>query len=95
MLSKPAKIRGAGQRSAGLCQWHYSGVPGKAQRIIEEANGYKAKVIVEDKGEATRFENLLAEYKKLEVTRDVCLWMRCRMMSKGSKFWSISKVATI
>jgi membrane protease subunit HflK len=43
---------------------------GRAQRVIEEANAYQAKVIAEAEGEAQRFENLLVEYSKApEVTR--------------------------
>ena len=38
--------------------------------MIEESNGYLAKVVAEAEGESQRFESLLAEYKKApEVTR--------------------------
>lgn len=43
---------------------------GRAQRQIEEANGYREQVVARAEGEAARFENLLAEYRKApEVTR--------------------------
>ena len=38
---------------------------GAAKRAIQDAEGYKAKVIAEASGEATRFDQLLAEYKKV------------------------------
>jgi membrane protease subunit HflK len=44
---------------------------GRAQRQIEEANAYRAKVVAEAQGEAQRFEKLLGEYQKApEVTRE-------------------------
>ena len=44
---------------------------GAAKRAIQDAEGYKAKVISEATGEATRFDQLLAEYKKSpDVTRE-------------------------
>ena len=44
---------------------------GKSARDIEDANAYKAQVINEAKGDASRFEQLLAEYEKApKVTRD-------------------------
>ncbi|MET0379501.1 MAG: FtsH protease activity modulator HflK [Spongiibacteraceae bacterium] len=43
---------------------------GRAQRQIEEANGYREQVVARAEGEAARFENLLTEYRKApEVTR--------------------------
>lgn len=43
---------------------------GLAQRILEEANGYRDEVIARAEGEAERFNLLLAEYQKApEVTR--------------------------
>ena len=43
---------------------------GAAKRAIQDAEGYKAKVIAEAEGEATRFDQLLKEYSKaLDVTR--------------------------
>ncbi len=44
---------------------------GAAARRIEEANAYKSKVIADAQGEASRFESVLAEYRKApEVTRE-------------------------
>ncbi len=40
---------------------------GAAARRIEEANAYKAKVIADAEGEASRFESILAEYQKSPV----------------------------
>ncbi len=43
---------------------------GLAQRILEEANGYRDEVIARAEGESERFVKLLAEYQKApEVTR--------------------------
>ena len=43
---------------------------GAAKRAIQDAEGYKAKVIAEAEGEATRFDQLLNEYAKApDVTR--------------------------
>ena len=43
---------------------------GAAKRAIQDAEGYKAKVIAEAQGEATRFNQLLREYNKApSVTR--------------------------
>ena len=43
---------------------------GAAKRAIQDAEGYKAKVIAEAEGEATRFDQLLREYSKApDVTR--------------------------
>ena len=43
---------------------------GAAKRAIQDAEGYKAKVIAEAEGEATRFDQLLKEYTKApNVTR--------------------------
>jgi len=43
---------------------------GQAQRIIEDANGYRDEVVSRAKGEADRFTKLVAEYRKApEVTR--------------------------
>ncbi|MDP8161770.1 FtsH protease activity modulator HflK [Pasteurella skyensis] len=36
---------------------------GNAQRILEQANGYKEKVVLNAKGETSRFTQLLTEYK--------------------------------
>ena len=44
---------------------------GRAQKQIEEAQGYRDQVIARSDGEAQRFEKLLAEYKRApKVTRD-------------------------
>lgn len=44
---------------------------GKAQRIMQEAIGYRERLIAEAQGEASRFEQLYAEYEKApEVTRE-------------------------
>ncbi len=43
---------------------------GAAARLFEEANGYKARVIANAEGEASRFKQVVAEYSKApEVTR--------------------------
>lgn len=43
---------------------------GLAQRILEEANGYRDEVVARAEGEAERFNKLLAEYSKApQVTR--------------------------
>jgi len=43
---------------------------GTAARLFEEANGYKARVIANAEGEASRFKQVVAEYSKApEVTR--------------------------
>jgi membrane protease subunit HflK len=43
---------------------------GQAQRIIEDANGYRDEVIARAKGEADRFTKLVGEYRKApDVTR--------------------------
>lgn len=43
---------------------------GRAQRMIEEAEAYRAEVVARAEGESDRFESLLAEYKRApEVTR--------------------------
>ena len=44
---------------------------GRAQRQLEEAQGYVDRVIARSEGEAQRFEKLLAEYSAAkQVTRD-------------------------
>jgi membrane protease subunit HflK len=44
---------------------------GRAQRVAEEAQAYRAQVVARAEGEATRFTKLLAEYQKApEVTRE-------------------------
>ena len=44
---------------------------GRAQRQLEEAQGYRDRVIARSEGEAQRFEKLLTEYSLAkEVTRD-------------------------
>jgi membrane protease subunit HflK len=44
---------------------------GKAQRVLEEANAYKARVVAEAEGDAKRVEQLLTEYTKApKVTRE-------------------------
>ena len=44
---------------------------GTAARLIEEAEGYKQKVVVSAEGEASRFKTVLAEYSRApQVTRD-------------------------
>jgi membrane protease subunit HflK len=46
-------------------------IPGEAQRLREEAQGYRSQVISKSQGEANRFSALLTEYKKApEVTRE-------------------------
>lgn len=43
---------------------------GRAQRMIEEAEAYRAEVVARAEGESDRFESLLTEYKRApEVTR--------------------------
>jgi membrane protease subunit HflK len=44
---------------------------GRAARILEEARGYKSKVISKSEGEASRFKKILTEYQKApEVTKE-------------------------
>lgn len=44
---------------------------GQAQKILQQAQGYKQRVIAESGGEATRFDELYAQYKLApQVTRD-------------------------
>jgi membrane protease subunit HflK len=44
---------------------------GQAQRIVEDANGYRDEVVSRAKGEADRFTKLVSEYRKApEVTRE-------------------------
>jgi modulator of FtsH protease HflK len=44
---------------------------GNASRLIEEANGYRARVIANSEGEAKRFTQILTEYEKAPaVTRE-------------------------
>lgn len=44
---------------------------GKAQRILQDAEAYRERVIADAEGEAARFEALLTEYRKApRVTRD-------------------------
>lgn len=44
---------------------------GKAQRMLQEAEGYKQEQIAKAEGDASRFNNLYAEYRKApKVTRD-------------------------
>ena len=44
---------------------------GTAARLIEEAEGYKQKVVVSAEGESNRFKTVLAEYNRApQVTRD-------------------------
>ena len=47
-----------------LRQRRGAGSRGQAQRIIEDANGYRDEVIARAKGEADRFSKLLGEYRK-------------------------------
>ena len=43
----------------------------QAQRMLEEANGYRDEVIARARGEADRFTKLVAEYRKApEITRE-------------------------
>lgn len=60
---------------------------GRAQRMIEEAEAYKAEVVARAEGETDRFENLLAEYKRApEVTRQrLYLETMETVMAKSSK----------
>ena len=44
---------------------------GNAARLLEEAEGYKQRVIASSEGEASRFKQVLVEYNKAPgVTRD-------------------------
>ncbi len=44
---------------------------GRAQRVLEEANAYQQQVMAQAEGEASRFSQLLAEYRKApQVTRE-------------------------
>ena len=44
---------------------------GAAARLIEEAQGYKAKAVATAEGDASRFKQIYAEYSKApQVTRD-------------------------
>ena len=44
---------------------------GERQRILQDAEAYRERVIADAEGEASRFEALLAEYQKApRVTRD-------------------------
>jgi len=44
---------------------------GQAQRILEDASGYREEVIARAEGEAKRFSQLVAEYEKApQVTRE-------------------------
>lgn len=44
---------------------------GQAQKIMEQAQGYEARVVAESRGEAARFDKLYTEYKLApQVTRD-------------------------
>ena len=44
---------------------------GRAQRVLEEASAYQEQVMAQAEGEASRFSQLLAEYRKApEVTRE-------------------------
>lgn len=60
---------------------------GRAQRMIEEAEAYKAEVVARAEGETDRFENLLTEYKRApEVTRQrLYLETMETVMAKSSK----------
>ena len=60
---------------------------GQAQRLLEEANGYRDEVIARAQGEADRFTKLVAEYRKApEVTRErLYLDTMQEMMSNTSK----------
>ena len=60
---------------------------GAAKRAIQDAEGYKAKVIAEAEGEATRFDQLLKEYSKApDVTRKrLCIDAVQSVMSNSTK----------
>ncbi|MGO4611222.1 protease modulator HflK, partial [Variovorax sp. 2RAF20] len=59
-----------------------------AQRIIEDANGYRDETVSRAKGEADRFTKLVAEYRKApEVTRQ-----RLYLDTMQEVFSSTSKV---
>ncbi|NQD81288.1 protease modulator HflK, partial [Pseudomonas sp. CrR14] len=60
---------------------------GQAQRLIEDASGYRDEVISRAQGEADRFTALVAEYRKApEVTRErLYLDTMQQMMSNTSK----------
>ena len=62
------------QREKNLAETYANGVipeaRGKAQRILENANGYREEVIAMAEGEASRFSQLVAEYQKApQITR--------------------------
>ncbi|MFZ5756948.1 MAG: FtsH protease activity modulator HflK [Pseudomonadota bacterium] len=60
---------------------------GKAQRMLQEAEGYKQEQIARAEGDAARFNNLYAEYRKSpKVTRDrIYLETMQDVYSKSSK----------
>ncbi|MFZ5723748.1 MAG: FtsH protease activity modulator HflK [Pseudomonadota bacterium] len=60
---------------------------GKAQRMLQEAEGYKQEQIAKAEGDAARFNNLYAEYRKApKVTRDrIYLETMQDVYSKSSK----------
>jgi len=61
---------------------------GQAQRIIEDANGYRDEVVARAQGEADRFSKLVTEYRKApEVTRQ-----RLYLDTMQQVFSSTSKV---
>lgn len=60
---------------------------GQAQRLIEDASGYRDEVVSRAQGEADRFTALVAEYRKApEVTRErLYLDTMQELMSNTSK----------
>ena len=44
---------------------------GSAARLLEESNGYKARIVAQAQGDAQRFSSVFTEYQKApQVTRD-------------------------
>ena len=66
---------------------------GMASRLIEEANGYKQRVIAQSEGDASRFKQIVVEYDKAPaVTRErLYLDMMQQVLSNTSKIVNDSK----
>lgn len=60
---------------------------GRAARILEEANGYRARVVARAEGDASRFDQIYAEFVNApEVTRErLYLEVMQQMLSNSSK----------
>ena len=71
-FKRPRKIsRSSSTRRPAYAQQVVPEARGRAQRQLEEAQGYRDRVIARSEGEAQRFEKLLAEYSAAkQVTRD-------------------------